>query len=82
MRNVFGSTDRIEETTRKRRETHKEAGGAGAGSEASATGAGWEKGVPAGQVSAMRGQLARGVYTGPEDPLFVNVCKTARSAAA
>ena len=72
MKNVFGPLDRVEETTRKTRETHQETGGSGEGM--TKKGAGkekWEEGLRPSQVEANRDQVRKGNYAGEDDPKFL-----------
>ena len=82
MKNVFGPLERIEETTRLRRDTHRETGGGGGGHEGPSSGADWEKGLTAGQRDAFRHQLGTGLYPSETDKKFLAVVTRARTGNA
>jgi hypothetical protein len=79
MRAVFGPIERVPETTRLRRETHQESGGAGGGGEGGRSESKWEKGLTQSQVGIYREQLAKGIYKGEDDPFFLKVVTRART---
>ena len=83
MRNVCGSEEKVEETTRLRREVHVETGAGAHDGEPASGGEAWTKGLTKGQIASHRHQLTKGVaYNGPDDPLFLKVCETARKQNA
>jgi len=79
MRNVFGPVDRVQETTRLRRESTQEAGGGGEDPAAPSGGNGWRKGLTSGQVKEFERQLARTVYQSEDDKFFQKVVLRART---
>jgi len=78
MRNVYGTLDRVEETTRQRRESHKETGGSGSGEKRPESGAEWEKGLTSSQVAGFRKLIDKGVYEEDSD-FFKNVVTRRRT---
>ena len=79
MRSSFGPLTRVAETTRKRRETTRETGGAGDGPEPGRGGEKWEKGLSASQITSFRHQVSVGAYKGFDDPMFQRVTTRART---
>lgn len=79
MRNIFGSLDRVEETTRQRRETHEEAGGGSRSPEGGSAGSDWEKGLTGDQVAIYRHQLEKGLYPSETDAKFLRITTRART---
>jgi hypothetical protein len=82
MRHVFGPLDRVPETTRSRREVHRETGGAGASPSGGSGSAAWERGLSPGQVAAFHDQLDKGIYAGVDDKMFKSVVTRARTKNA
>jgi len=79
MKMVFGSLDRVKETTRSRRESHKETGGGSDRSTSTKTSdASWEKGLTSRQIDQFRNQAAT-LYKGEDDPFFLKVTTRART---
>jgi hypothetical protein len=79
MRAVFGPLDRVAETTRSRRESHRETGGAGGTPGKEGGGEKWEKGLNSTQIAGQRHQVEVGAYTGYDDPRFQRVCNRMRT---
>jgi hypothetical protein len=79
MRAVFGPLDRVAETTRSRRESHRETGGAGGTPGKEGGGEKWEKGLTADQIAGFRHQVEVGAYKGYDDPMFQRVVTRART---
>ena len=80
LRAVFGSADRVQETTRQRRETTRETGGAGGSlSQGGDDTSKWEKGLTNGQIAAYKQQISRGIYKGEDDPQFQRIVTRART---
>jgi len=81
MRRVHGDLDRVQETTRLRREVHEETQGAGAGGDDAAAAATetWATGLTEAQIKTFRHQLSVNAYKGEDDPMFQRVCTRART---
>lgn len=79
LRQVFGPSDRVAETTRKTRESHRETGGGSVHTRSSGGSSSWEKGLSDSQVSTYR-KLAEGAgYSGEDDPMFLRVTTRLRN---
>jgi hypothetical protein len=81
MRAAFGSLDRVQETTRQRRETHAETGGAGSGPAGGSTKEPWHKDLTPGQIALYQKQLDEGKLFpgGTDDPMFKGTLTRART---
>jgi len=78
MRTVFGPLDRVQETTKARRQSHQETGGSSDRGKGQGGAASWEKGLTDVQVSTYR-KLADRAYNGEEDPMFQRVTTRLRN---
>ena len=82
MRTVFGSLDRVKETTRKRREVHQEAGGAGGGDAGGSGTAKWQKGLTPSQIAGFKHELSTNLYKSEDDKMFLDVTTRRRTKNA
>jgi hypothetical protein len=62
MRTIFGPIDRVQETTRQRREAHQETGGAGEGAGGGSGSPAWQKGLRPSQVAQFKREIEKGLY--------------------